>query len=120
MDQEGKEKGDRAESKEGDIESSSGVKKREEEARGPILMFSTLVKNDEEVEEITDEENEVMELEMEVEELDCALQKKIEDKNKQLDLEDDEEDVDEELEDKKRNLLYDSFEEKLQNIFSRI
>ena len=67
-------------------------------------MFSTLGKNDEEVEEITDEENEVMELE---------------DKNKQLDLEDDEEDDDEELEDKDRNLLYDSFEEKLQNIFSR-
>ena len=111
-----KEKIERADSKEGDAEFSPEAKK---EARGPILMFSTLGKNDEEVEEITDEENEVMELEMEVEELDCALQKKLEDKNKQLDLEDDEEDVDEELEDKDRNLLYDSFEEKLQNIFSR-
>ena len=110
------EKIERADSKEGDAESSPEAKK---EARGPILMFSTLGKNDEEVEEITDEENEVMELEMEVEELDCALQKKIEDKNKQLDLEDDEEDVDEELEEKDRNLLYDSFEEKLHNIFSR-
>ena len=111
-----KEKIERADSKEGDVESSPEAKKG---ARGPILMFSTLGKNDEEVGEITDEENEVMELEMEVEELDCALQKKIEDKNKQLDLEDDEEDVDEELEDKDRNLLYDSFEEKLHNIFSR-
>ena len=118
LDQEGNlnEKIERADSIEGDAESSPEAKK---EARGPILMFSTLGKNDEEVEEITDEENEVMELEMEVEELDCALQKKIEDKNKQLDLEDDEEDVDEELEDKDRNLLYDSFEEKLHNIFSR-
>ena len=61
-----------------------------------------------------------MELELEVEELDCALQKNLEDKNKQLDLEDEEEDNDEELEDKERNLLYDSFEEKLQNIFRRI
>ena len=111
-----KEKIERADSREGDTESSLKAK---QEGRGPILMFSTLGKNDEEVEEITDEENEVMELEMEVEELDCALQKKIEDKNKQLDLEDEEEDVDEELEDKDRNLLYDSFEEKLQNIFSR-
>ena len=111
-----KEKIERADSKEGDAECSPEAKK---EARAPILMFSTLGKNKEEVEEITDEENEVIELEMEVEELDCTLQKKLEDKNKQLDLEDDEEDVDEELEDKDRNLLYDSFEEKLQNIFSR-
>ena len=110
-----KKKIERADSKEGDAESFSVEKKV---ARGPILMFSTLGKNVEEVEEITDEENEVMELE--VEELDCALQKKLEDKNKQLDLEDDEEDDDEELEDKERNLLYDSFEEKLQNIFRRI
>ena len=116
LDQEGNLKTD---SKECDVESSSEVKKREKEVRGPILMFNTLGKNDEEVEEITDEENEVMELELEVEKLDCALQKKIEDKNKQLDLEDDEEDVDEELEEKDRNLLYDSLEEKLQNIFSR-
>ena len=111
-----KEKIERTDLKERDVESSPEAKK---EARGPILMFNTLGKDDEDVEEITDEENEVMELEMEVEELDCALQKRIEDKNKQLDLEDDEEDVDEELEDKDRNLLYDSFEEKLQNIFSR-
>ena len=110
-----KKKIERADSKEGDAESFSVEKKV---ARGPILMFSTLGKNVEEVEEITDEENEVMELE--VEELDCALQKKLEDKNKQLDLEDEEEDDDEELEDKERNLLYDSFEEKLQNIFRRI
>ena len=99
LDQEGNLKTD---SKECDVESSSEVKKREKEVRGPILMFNTLGKNDEEVEEITDEENEVMELETEVEELDCALQKKIEDKNKQLDHEDEEEDVDEELEDKDR------------------
>ena len=111
-----KEKIERADSKEGDAECSPEAKK---EARAPILMFSTLGKNKEEVEEITDEENEVIELEMEVEELDCTLQKKLEDKNKQLDLEDDEEDVDEELEEKDRNLLYDSLEEKLQNIFSR-
>ena len=110
-----KKKIERADSKEGDAESFSVEKKV---ARGPILMFSTLGKNVEEVEEITDEENEVMELE--VEELDCALQKNLEDKNKQLDLEDEEEDNDEELEDKERNLLYDSFEEKLQNIFRRI
>ena len=112
-----KKKIERADSKEGDAESFSVEKKV---ARGPILMFNTLGKNVEEVEEITDEENEVMELELEVEELDCALQKKLEDKNKQLDLEDEEEDDDEELEDKERNLLYDSFEEKLQNIFRRI
>ena len=112
-----KKKIERADSKEGDAESFSVETK---EARGPMLMFSTLGKNVEEVEEITDEENEVMELELEVEELDCALQKKLEDKNKQLDLEDEEEDDDEELEDKERNLLYDSFEEKLQNIFRRI
>ena len=112
-----KEKIERADSEEGEAESFSVEKK---EARGPILMFSTLGKNVGKVEEITDEENEAMELELEVEELDCALQKKLEDKNKRLDLEDEEEDDDEELEDKERNLLYDSFEEKLQNIFRRI
>ena len=76
MDQGGNlnEKIERADSKEGNAKSSPEAKK---EARGPILMFSSLGKNKEEVEEITDEENEVMELEMEVEKLDCALQKKI-------------------------------------------
>merc|ERR1719204_2873347 len=54
-----KKKIERADSKEGDAESFSVEKKV---ARGPILMFNTLGKNVEEVEEITDEENEVMEL----------------------------------------------------------
>ena len=138
------------------------------EKRGPILMFSTLGRNDEEFEEekfteeedevneldmevdeekdedvkeatdeeeevkaleedeeeLTDEENEVKELEMELEELDFALQKGGESKNISSTLDEidsivDTMDKEEKYEEKEKNLLlYDSFEQKLQNIFN--
>ena len=143
------------------------------EKRGPILMFSTLGRNDDEYEEekfteevdevneldmevdeekdeeekdedvrevtdeeeevkaleddeeeLTDEENEVKELEMELEELDFALQKGVESKDISSTLDEidsivDTMDKEEKYEEKEKNLLlYDSFEQKLQNIFN--
>lgn len=115
---------------------------------GPILMFSTLGRNDEEYEDeekeekelseeekltdedLTDEENEVKELEMELEELDSALQKGVEKKDMQegaenkkeisiADICDQLDDIDCKVtEDDHENKVYDSFEEKLQNIFN--
>ena len=116
------------------------------ERAGPILMFSTLGRNDEECEDeeeeeltkenedLTDEESEVMELEMELEELDSALQKgnKEKDLQKEEDLQNGTEnkkeisiaDICDQLgdigcnanDDEHEDKVYDSFEEKLQSI----
>ena len=104
------------------------------ERLGPILMFSTLGRNEEyeeeeevteeklteEDEDLTDEENEVKELEMELEELDSALQKGVEKKEISIaDICDQLDEIDCNVnEDNHENKVYDSFEEKLQNIFN--
>ena len=104
--------------------------KPQKERVGPILMFSTLGRNDEEYEEeeeekstddekeedLTDEENEVKELEMELEELDSALQ--VQKSKDTISIADICHQLDEINEDEHENKVYDSFEEKLQNIFN--